>query len=85
MRTAIVSDIHSNVFALEAVIQDTGRRGVERIFDLGDSLYGPIAPRETYQLMQAEAVTTIRGNQDRLICEAAPAEIGTNPTLMFVH
>jgi predicted phosphodiesterase len=84
MRTAILSDIHSNVFALEAVLRDADRRGVDRIVDLGDSLYGPIAPRATFDLMNARAVVTIRGNQDRLIDEATPKEAHANATLMFV-
>jgi len=45
-RVAIISDIHSNIWALEAVLSDIKKLGVERIICLGDIIgYGP-APRE---------------------------------------
>lgn len=44
MRIALVSDIHGNLPALEAVIEDTRRRAVTRIVNLGDSLSGPLLP-----------------------------------------
>jgi len=50
MKFAILSDIHSNVYALEAVINDAKRRGCDTLVNLGDILYGPIQPRATYDL-----------------------------------
>ena len=42
MRTAIISDIHSNLSALEAVLADIDQRKVQRIICLGDLIgYGP--------------------------------------------
>ena len=42
MLHAIVSDIHANIEALAAVMQDIAVRRVERIFCLGDLVgYGP--------------------------------------------
>jgi len=47
MLRAIISDIHSNVEALDAVLADVARRKVESIVCLGDVIgYGP-QPRET--------------------------------------
>ncbi|WP_427982779.1 metallophosphoesterase family protein [Agarivorans sp.] len=43
MRIAVLSDIHSNVFALSAVLSDVSKRGVDVTVNLGDILYGPIA------------------------------------------
>ena len=41
-RTAIVSDIHGNLAALEAVLEDIGKQSVDRIVCLGDVIgYGP--------------------------------------------
>ena len=34
MRLAIIADIHGNVLALEAVIADIARRGVDRTINL---------------------------------------------------
>lgn len=83
---AAISDIHSNVFALDAVLADIKRRNVDQIVNLGDILYGPIAPKATYELLMAnqDNIMTIRGNQDRQIYAATAAEIVTNPTLAFI-
>lgn len=83
---AAISDIHSNVFALEAVLADIKRRNVNQIINLGDILYGPIAPRATYELLIAhqKSIITIRGNQDRQIYEATAADIADNATLAFI-
>ena len=41
-RTAIVSDIHGNLAALEAVLEDIGSQNVDRVVCLGDVIgYGP--------------------------------------------
>ncbi|MFT5097726.1 MAG: putative phosphoesterase [Psychrobacter okhotskensis] len=83
---AAVSDIHSNVFALEAVLADIKRRDIDQIVNLGDILYGPIAPKDTYALLMAHQndIITIRGNQDRQIYEATAADIADNATMAFI-
>ena len=53
MRIALLSDIHGNLAALEAVVADIDRRGADRIVNLGDSLSGPLLPRETAQYLMA--------------------------------
>lgn len=47
MRIALLSDIHGNLAALEAVVADARRRGVDEFINLGDSLSGPLMPLET--------------------------------------
>lgn len=84
MKIAALSDIHSNVFALEAVINDIKHRSVDVVVNLGDILYGPIEPRDTYDLLMEHDFVTIRGNQDRQIYEATQAEIDSNPTMQFI-
>jgi predicted phosphodiesterase len=61
---AVISDIHGNIWALEAVLKDIERRGITRIFNLGDCAHGPLEPRITTQrLMELDAVT-VRGNHE---------------------
>lgn len=84
MRIAAISDIHSNVYALEAVIDDMKHRDINITVNLGDILYGPIAPKATYDLLQQHNFITIRGNQDRQIYQASRQEIADNPTLDFI-
>jgi len=53
MRIAAVSDIHGNLFALDAVLADIERRGVDLIVNLGDIVSGPLLPRETAERLMA--------------------------------
>ncbi|MBV8666502.1 MAG: metallophosphoesterase family protein [Burkholderiaceae bacterium] len=69
MRLAIVSDIHGNLAALEAVVADIKRRGVDRVVNLGDSLSGPLLPLETAQYLMAQDWIQLAGNHDRQILE----------------
>jgi len=84
MKFAVLSDIHSNVFALEAVIADAKKHCVDLTVNLGDILYGPIAPKATYDLLMQHDIVTICGNQDRQIFEATAEEVNSNPTMKFI-
>ena len=84
MRLAVLSDIHSNIFALEAVLEDLSHYQVNIKINLGDIFYGPIAPKATYTLLQQHEFITICGNQDRQIFQATQQEIDSNATLKFV-
>ena len=66
-KVAVISDIHGNCGALEAVLQDIHRRRVDAIVNLGDSLYGPLDPAGTARLLRQEHIFCIRGNEDRLL------------------
>lgn len=65
-------------------MDDLASRNIDHLINLGDILYGPIAPRATYDLLQQYPFITISGNQDRQIWEAGPEEIAENPTLAFI-
>lgn len=84
MKFAVLSDIHSNVFALEAVLANAKKHSVDSIVNLGDILYGPIAPKATYDLLMQHDIVTICGNQDRQIFEATAEEITSSPTMKFI-
>jgi predicted phosphodiesterase len=67
---AVLSDIHSNVYALEAVLQDIDSRGIQNIVNLGDTLFGPLEPIKTAELLLARpSITHIMGNCDRYLLE----------------
>lgn len=67
MRIALISDIHGNLAALEAVVADIRRRGVDQIINLGDSLSGPLLPLQTAQYLMAENWLSLAGNHERQI------------------
>jgi len=61
---AIISDIHSNLEALQAVLADIDARGIKRIVCLGDVVgYGP-NPKECMDLVIERAEFSICGNHD---------------------
>lgn len=54
MRIAVLADIHGNVLALDAVLDDLRRRGgADLIVNLGDCVSGPLWPRETMERLEA--------------------------------
>jgi predicted phosphodiesterase len=65
MKVAAISDIHGNLGALEAVLADIGRRGVDVTVNLGDILSGALQPRETAERLMGLGLPTIRGNHER--------------------
>ena len=69
MRLAVISDVHGNLPALEAVLADIETRGVDATINLGDCVTGPLWPRETFALLEQLALPTVRGNHDRWIQE----------------
>jgi len=73
MRIAVISDIHGNRPAFEAVEADIGALGVDAIINLGDLVSGPVDPVGTIELLIERDFTTILGNHDRYLLER-PAE-----------
>ncbi|MBX3452257.1 MAG: metallophosphoesterase family protein [Planctomycetaceae bacterium] len=62
---AIISDIHANLEALQAVLADIRARGITEIFCLGDIIgYGP-NPCECIDLVMANCSMTLLGNHDQ--------------------
>ncbi|MDX8500173.1 metallophosphoesterase family protein [Mesorhizobium sp. VK4C] len=70
MRIAVLADIHGNVLALDAVLDDLERRGgADLVVNLGDCVSGPLWPRETMQRLEALGLPTVRGNHDRRVAD----------------
>ncbi len=83
-RIAVISDIHGNSWALEAVLNEIDRRGVKCIVNLGDCVYGPLMPARTAEIIISRGISTVRGNEDRLIAESN-AGVTADPTAQFVR
>lgn len=67
MRLALISDIHGNLPALEAVLADIAAASVDATINLGDILSGPLWPVETAERLIALGLPTIRGNHERQV------------------
>jgi diadenosine tetraphosphatase ApaH/serine/threonine PP2A family protein phosphatase len=64
MRIAIISDIHSNLPALEAVMNRIRELGAERVYCLGDTIgYGPY-PNECVDIVREQCAVVLKGNHD---------------------
>ena len=61
MRVAAISDIHGNLPALEAVLADIEREGVDEIVVGGDSVSWPW-PAEVFDLLGSIGARMVRGN-----------------------
>jgi len=68
MRLAVVSDIHGNLPALQAVVADALALGpVDGWLNLGDILSGPLWPAETADWLMARGWATMAGNHERQV------------------
>jgi putative phosphoesterase len=64
-KVAVFSDVHGNLPALEAVLADIDRAGIDDVVCLGDLVgYGPF-PNEVAQLVRERGIPTIMGNYDQ--------------------
>lgn len=63
-RIALVSDVHGNLTAYEAVLADIDRRGITRIFNLGDYVGKGPRGREVIELSQQRCEVNLLGNWD---------------------
>jgi diadenosine tetraphosphatase ApaH/serine/threonine PP2A family protein phosphatase len=64
LRVAVVSDIHANLHALDAVLAEIDGEGVDAIWSLGDTVgYGP-RPNECCDLTRERALVSLVGNHD---------------------
>lgn len=69
MRIAVISDIHGNRHAFEAVEADIAQLGVDATINLGDLVSGPVDPVGTIDLLMERLYPTIIGNHDRYLLE----------------
>jgi putative phosphoesterase len=76
MKVGVLSDIHSNVFALQEVINELNRNSIDRLIVLGDIFgYYPWA-YQTYQLLASYLPNAIciKGNHDESLLQTEPPE-----------
>ncbi|MEW6199486.1 MAG: metallophosphoesterase family protein [Planctomycetota bacterium] len=64
---AIISDIHSNLEALEAVLADIDARGIKEIVCLGDIVGYGANPKECLDLVRRRCRVTLMGNHDHAV------------------
>ena len=67
MRIAVVSDVHANLHALEAVLAEVEQGGFDELWCLGDVVgYGP-KPNECVALLEGRTAICLAGNHDLVV------------------
>ncbi len=67
MKFAVLSDIHGNMFALRAVIEDMKKFNVNRVLCLGDLAMAGPQPNTAIDFVRTQDWTVIQGNTDEMI------------------
>lgn len=81
MRIAVLSDVHGNLQALEAVLADVATQRVDATVNLGDLLSGAVQPRQTADRLLALDLPTVRGNHERQLLTVPPERMGASDRL----
>jgi putative phosphoesterase len=69
LRIAVISDVHGNLSALEAVLDDISHHGADLTVSLGDHLSGPFDPVGVAERFLQLAIPCVRGNHDRWLVD----------------
>jgi putative phosphoesterase len=81
MRLGLISDIHGNLLALDAVIGELNESGIDRLVCLGDLAAGP-EPRATIARLRELDCPVVLGNWDSWLLEGVPPlELEVGPKL----
>lgn len=67
MRVAVVSDLHANLHAVEAIDRDLQAQRADEIWCLGDVVGYGAYPRETLQWVRDRADVLVKGNHDEAV------------------
>lgn len=80
MKIAVLSDIHGNMEALEAVLVDMNDKNIEKIFVCGDLAMAGPEPSRAVDFFRLSNATIIQGNTDEMIVKniIPPNEIMAN-------
>lgn len=81
MRIALISDIHANLIALEAVLAAIKKHAPDKILSLGDQVNLGPNPKETMEALRTYGVECLHGNHERYILSVKagdPAYQGAN-------
>ena len=83
MRVALISDIHGNLTALEAVLAELADEPVDQIVCLGDvAIFGP-QPREALARVRELACPVVMGNTDAWALSPTPHPVRDEETRFF--
>ncbi len=85
MRLAVVSDVHGNLPALDAVVADVAGQRVDQVVNLGDLLSGAVQPRETADRLLELGWATVRGNHERQVLTTSVERLASGGSDWLAH
>src|SRR5258708_19546186 len=80
MRIAVISDIHGECFALDQVLQDMQRQGIEQMVCLGDALQGGARPARALERLRELNCPVVMGNADAWLITGQNTSAGEEPS-----
>ena len=78
MKYAVIADIHSNLQALQAVLQDIKQQNCTHTVCLGDIVGYNTNPKECLDIIRGMNIPCVKGNHDEYCSEEKPLD-GFNP------
>ena len=72
---ALLSDIHGRLDALDAVLEETKRRGVQRVYVAGDLLNGGPDPLGVWRRLMEVRAQSVRGVSDSALCSVDASKL----------
>ena len=80
-KIAVIADIHSNITALEAVMNDIKKRNISRIFCLGDIISRGVHANECINIIREKCEVVLAGNCDIAYSNDKPYDSNNKETL----
>jgi putative phosphoesterase len=74
MKLALISDVHANLEALEAVLHAITAEGCDLVLHLGDLVGYNANPRECVELIRHHNILCVAGNHDRAVLDTTLAQ-----------
>jgi predicted phosphodiesterase len=78
----VLSDVHGNLEALDAVLREFAQRGVTELIALGDHLFGGPAPHEVWLRLTEVGARMLRGPSDMALAALDPAALAGRADLV---
>jgi len=85
LRFAVISDVHGNALALDAVLADIAMQSVDATLCLGDHVSGPLDPAGVADRLTGLDGPVIRGNHDRWVTQGRRDDRDLDPTDLFAR
>jgi putative phosphoesterase len=75
-KIAVLADVHSNLHALKAVLDDAKKKGIEVFLNAGDFVGYGAFPNEVTEILRSNKVLSIIGNYDLKVLEGRSSNSG---------